>query len=78
MKFQLEQSDEFLTAHSGLILPGLLMAQTDLNEELNKTKIPNNLSPHISNANVVVSYLGLLCQGKSDFDQIEVFREDIF
>lgn len=78
MKFQLEQSDEILTAHSGLILPGLLMAQTDLNAELNKTKIPNNQSPHISNADVVVSYLGLLCQGKSDFDHIEAFREDNF
>lgn len=78
MKFQLEQSDEILTAHSGLILPGLLMAQTDLNAELNKTKIPNNPSPHISNADVVVSYLGLLCQGKSDYDHIEAFREDNF
>jgi hypothetical protein len=35
-------------------------------------------TPDISNRDVAYSYLGLLCQGKSDFDHIEPFREDEF
>jgi hypothetical protein len=31
-----------------------------------------------SNRDIAYSYLGLLCQGKSDFDHIEPFREDEF
>jgi len=34
--------------------------------------------PHIPNGDVVSAYIGLLCQSKSDFDQIEPFREDPF
>lgn len=34
--------------------------------------------PTVTHPDVVYSYLGLLCQGKSDFDQIEPFREDRF
>ncbi|WP_374019742.1 hypothetical protein ABU162_08835 [Paenibacillus thiaminolyticus] len=34
--------------------------------------------PTVTHPDVVYAYLGLLCQGKSDFDQIEPFREDRF
>jgi hypothetical protein len=33
-------------------------------------------TPIHSHADVMKSYLGLLCQGKSDFDHIEPFRKD--
>jgi hypothetical protein len=52
--------------------------QTNLNQRLSQTMLPDNPSPDISNGNVMGSYIGLLCQGKSDFDQIEPFREDPF
>ena len=78
MRFDLEQSDATLTAHSGLALIGLLLGKTQLRARLNQTLVPTCPNPAISHADVVASYLGLLAQGKSDFEDIEPFREDEF
>ncbi|MCL6446075.1 MAG: transposase [Alicyclobacillus sp.] len=78
MRFIIEQSDETITTHSGLSLVGLLLNKTTLGTRLNKTVIDGMGNPDISNRNVAYSYLGLLCQGKSDFDHIEPFRDDEF
>lgn len=34
--------------------------------------------PDIKNGDVAISYIGLFCQGKNDFDSIEPFRQDKF
>lgn len=78
MRFILEQSDESLTTHSGLSLVGLLLQKTKLSERLNATIFPECQDPTINHAEVVTSYLGLLTQGKSDFEHIEPFRQDEF
>lgn len=79
MKFILEDSDETLTTHSGLGLIGLLLSKTKIKQRLNEIIIPKIKStPDITNGDLAVSYLGLLCQGKNDFDHIEPFREDPF
>lgn len=79
MKFILEDSDETLTTHSGLGLIGLLLSKTKIKQRLNEIIIPKIKSiPDISNGDLAVSYLGLLCQGKNDFDHIEPFRDDPF
>ncbi|KYP79955.1 transposase [Ferroacidibacillus organovorans] len=67
-----------MTTHSGLSLVGLLLDKTNLGSRLNQTTVPGVGTPDISNRDVAYSYLGLLCQGKSDFDHIEPFREDEF
>ena len=64
--------------HSGLALVGLMLNRTKLKQGLNQTLLPDRMAPHISNYDVTVSYIGLLCQGKSNFDHIEQFREDPF
>lgn len=76
MKFIIEQSDEHLTPVAGLALVGEIINHTALKLRLNKTRIPGVPSPHISHGDVVTSYIGLLCQGRSDFYHIELFRED--
>ena len=76
MKFEFVQSNEYLTTHTGLTAIGALLSKTNLGARLNKAILPKNPSPDISNADVMKSYLGLLCQGKSDFDHIEPFRQD--
>jgi len=78
MKFVIEQSNEYLTTHSGLTFVGALIAKTDLKKRLDKSRIPGVYTPNISHGDVATSYIGLLCQGKSDFDHIEPFREDDF
>ena len=78
MRFDLEQSEANLTSHSGLALIGLLLEKTQLRARLNQTVVPTCPNPDIRHADVVASYLGLLAQGKSDFEDVEPFREDAF
>lgn len=78
IRYLLEQSDETLTTHSGLALVGLLLSKTKLQKRLDRLLLPDRGEPDISNFDVASSYLGLLCQGKSDFDHIEPFRRDDF
>ncbi len=77
--FIIEQSKENLTAHAGLAFIGQLLDKTDLSNRLNRTALGKSGQPDISNTDVVRSYLGLLCQAKTDFDHIEVYRgDDVF
>ncbi|NLI94013.1 MAG: IS1380 family transposase [Peptococcaceae bacterium] len=79
MKFILENSDETLTTHSGLGLIGLLLSKTKIKQRFNEICLPKIKSvPDIKHGDVVTSYLGLLCQGKNDYDHIESFRRDPF
>ena len=78
MRYLLEQSDETLTTHSGMALVGLMLSKTELEKKLNRTPLPDRVAPNISNFEIIASYLGLLCQGKSDFDHIEPLRQDPF
>jgi len=74
-RFILEQSNtEFYTSHSGLSLVGLCLNRfTRLSKSL-RTAIP--LRHGIAHSDVVKSYLGQLCLGKSDFDAVENVRAD--
>ena len=78
MRYLLEQTDETLATHSGLALVGLMLSRSGLRKIINRIPLLEGKTPHISNFDVAASYLGLLCQGKSDFDHIEPFREDPF
>lgn len=79
VKFILENSDETLTTHSGLGLVGLLLSKSKLSKRFTLLKIPEIRStPGILNGDIIHSYIGLLSQGKNDFEFIEAFREDSF
>jgi len=75
--FQLEQSQENLTSHSGLVLFGATLAGSQLADKLNQIELPQaKQEPDISHNEVIVSYIGLLGLGQSDFEAIEPFRAD--
>jgi hypothetical protein len=73
-KILVEQSEtEFYTAHAGLKLIGLLVNDyTDLCRRANL--LPGN--PGVSHADVLKTYLGLLCTGKNDFEAADGVRGD--
>ena len=73
-KIIFEKSDtEFYTAQSGLALVGLLINEyTDLRRKLNR--LPGD--PSVKHADVVTSYLGLLCNGKGYFEAMDTVRGD--
>lgn len=73
-RFTIEQSDqEFYTSQSGMALVGLAVNRyTTLASRLNKAAPSHGIAA----ADVLRCYLGLLCQGKSDFEAIRPFFED--
>lgn len=75
-RFIIERSEEDLTSHSGLALTGMAVNRyTDLAQSLQR-EIP--LRHGIAHADVLRSYLGLLCLGKNDFEAVSNVREDEF
>ena len=77
-RFIIEKSeDEFYTSHSGAALIGLCLNRfTSMTKRLDA--VSRLKKGAISHADVVRSYIGLLCLGKSDFAAIEGFRQDRF
>jgi hypothetical protein len=55
---------------------GLLLHKTELKSRADRTKLRDRQSPQIKNSDAPFSYIGLLCQGKSDFDAIREMQED--
>lgn len=77
LKIQFEFSDDLiLTAHGGLSVVGALLEASRVFSELNRTRLRENEHPTFSHTDVVKSYVGMLCQGKSDFDYLETVRDD--
>jgi len=77
-RFILEQSDsEFYTSHSGLALVGLFINRySDLPRIIGREM--DNTRNIISHVDILRSYLGLLCLGKSDYEAITAMRQDQF
>lgn len=64
-----------LSSQSGLALVGQYLKNINL-PALVDPRFP--VRSGVSNSAILKSYLALLCQGKSDFDAIEHFRDDAF
>ena len=75
-RFEIVQSDtDTTTSHSGLALVGRALCLTRLGADLDDN-IP--LRHGIAHSDYIVSYVGIVCTGKSDFDAVENRREDAF
>lgn len=74
-RFRIRQSQQLITGRAGLVLAGQALARF--------AQLPQQLDPKfpvrgtaLPTSDVVKSYLGLLCQAKSDFEAIEAYRGD--
>jgi hypothetical protein len=72
--FHLKQSTRHLTSTAGLMLIGQCLVVAELDRL--DLRLPKRGKIRMSD--LVKSYLGLLAQGKSDFEAIEAFRHDRF
>jgi len=68
MKFHISETDEVLISHSGLVLAGALLQRTTLKKRIDRVKLGGG-KPEISHGDNVLSMIGLLCMGKSDFER---------
>jgi len=77
-RFIIEQSDhEFYTSHSGLALVGLCINKFSEMSRIIGRKIKKRANV-ISHADLLSSYLGLLCLGKSDYEAMTAMRQDAY
>lgn len=76
VRFTLRQTKEILTSQSGLALVGALLQRTPLAQSLNRLPSPQERRFTLKNSDIAFSMVGLLVQGKSDFEAIESFRRD--
>jgi hypothetical protein len=69
-----QSSEEFYTSYSGLALAGACINRySDLGRSVGRVA---KGSDHIAEIDILRSYLGLLCLGKSDYQAIAAMRED--
>lgn len=76
MKFEVRFSKERLITPTGLAIAGLLINKTDFKKRVDEIKFKDNANPQVKNSDVMNAYIGLLCQGKSDFESIKEMHED--
>lgn len=77
-RFVFTTINEELTPVGGLSAVGAWIDHTLLRQRFDQLKLEGFVRPEISHGDVCVSFLGLLCQGKTDYDHIEAFRDDKF
>ncbi len=76
--FILRQTNEILTSQSGLALVGSLLKKSDYAEAIDSLPTPENRGNNFKNSDIALSMIGLLAQGKCDFENIEPHRQDPF
>jgi len=74
LPLEVVQSKERLITPSGLGLVGALLKKTQFAKRLNRLGKPKELKHQ--NGNCVIGYLGLLCQGKTDYEDMREMLED--
>ena len=72
----MRMSNEQLITPGGLATVGQLINKTALYNKIDTVKTKTRPQPRISNSDVVGTYIGLLCQGKSDFEATNELKEE--
>jgi len=78
MEFIISETDDVLVSHAGLALAGALLQRTDLRSRLDALEAEGCKRPAMPHGEVLLSMIGLLCLGKSDYAAIEPFRRESF
>ena len=68
MPFKVEFGNERLITPTGLGIAGMLLQKTQLKERVDVIKLKDMQRPQLQNSDIIVPYIGLLCQGKSNFE----------
>jgi len=71
---KIKETQDRLITPSGLLLVGALLARTVLSKLLNRLGKPKNVKHQ--NASCIFSYIALLCQGKTAYEDIRELEED--
>jgi hypothetical protein len=77
-KIVVELSNERLIAPSGLALVGAMLGRSGLVKRSNQMSATGKRSqPQIKNGDILLTYVGLLCQGKTAFESVREMEDDL-
>ena len=72
-----EFTNERIIPASGLAVVGALLGKSDFIKKLNRMDVTSNRSQHqIKNGDIVLTYLGMLCMDKPDFEAFSLSSEN--
>ena len=74
MGIKIRETRERLITPSGMVLVGAQIKKMKLRKLLDRLGKPKDVKHQ--NSSCVIGYTGLLCQGKSDYDDVREMRED--
>ncbi len=75
--FEIVFTDERLITPSGLGIVGGMLGKSDFVKQCNRIPVDKKRSePQIKDGDVLLSYIGLLCQGKTDYDAVNERKDD--
>lgn len=76
-KFIIKYTNERLITPTGLSFVGAMVKNSGLVKACNKLTVTNKRSqPYIKSGDIVLTYIGLLCQGKTEFEAVKEMTAD--
>ena len=75
-KIEYVVSNERLITPSGLSLVGQVLGKSNLIKKANRMRTEKRSQPQIKNGDILLTMIGLLSLGKSDFENVNEFHKD--
>ena len=75
-KIEYVVSNERLITPSGLSLVGQVLGKSNLIKKANRMRTEKRSQPQIKNGDILLTMIGLLALGKSDFENVNEFHTD--
>lgn len=76
-KIHIEFSDERLITPSGLVFVGQILGKSSFVKKINRAPISKDyLQKQIKNGAVLLTYIGMLCQGKPQYEAVREMMDD--
>ena len=78
MKFVIETTDEIISNNTGLVLVNNIIQSTNFKEKINDKTHMKVQSREISNKDIFMTYIGILAQGKTEFERADEYKNNQF
>lgn len=76
-KIHIEFSNERLITPSGLVFVGQILGKSDFVKKINRAPISEEyLQKQIKNGDILLTYIGMLCQGKPQYEAVHEMMDD--
>ena len=80
-KFRIEYTDEVIASNGGLALAGFIINSNQFKNILETIQIAIGIdytSKEFKNADIIKTYLAMLCLGKNNYEDVDDFKDDKF